>query len=142
MTSVREWEGFLPDLELPPAPLPLSFFPPWFTALIIKSNSAKNHIFFGLIIYLFVAKIYLLWLCRKQCTVLAYHLLRKINCKTIKDAYKRESCYVDVKIWIKQHTVLANKASSVWLSNIHDHIWILPNFNFFAVIIKSANICL
>ena len=32
----QEMKGILPDLELPPTQLPLFFFPPWFTALIIK----------------------------------------------------------------------------------------------------------
>ena len=37
--------GRLPDLELPPKPLPLSLFLPWFTAFIIKSNCAENYCF-------------------------------------------------------------------------------------------------
>ena len=36
-------KGILPDLELPPTSLPLSLFPSWFKAFIIKNNCAKNH---------------------------------------------------------------------------------------------------
>ena len=50
-------EGSLPDLELPPTPLPLSLFSLWFTEFIMKTNSAKNHCLINFIIMFHVLKI-------------------------------------------------------------------------------------